>query len=226
MRTLLIDEYDLCRDGMKILLQDTFQEATVSEACSIDAGLKLLSDQHHDLIMVDLDSRSLSASEVIDRIMTAAGNTPVIAMAQVFPPLVTSYAIEKGVSACLNKLTQKKNAKLILQLVMAGGRYFPPEILAESLADTQEQVQACPVKYDRDSCPLINQDRPLIAPRLTRRQLQVLKSIAEGKSNKVIAREMNITAGTVKVHVAAILKTLKASNRTQAVNIATHMKLI
>ncbi len=126
MRTLLIDEYDLCRDGMKILLQDTFQEATVSEACSIDAGLKLLSDQHHDLIMVDLDSRSLSASEVIDRIMTAAENTPVIAMAQRFPPLVTSYAIEKGVSACLNKLTQKKKRQAHLAASDGGRTLFPP----------------------------------------------------------------------------------------------------
>ncbi|WP_321397553.1 response regulator transcription factor [Emcibacter sp.] len=221
MRTLLIDEFDICRDGMKMLIQETYPDVQVAEARTLDEGLKILSQQNFDLIMVDLDSVELSHTELLTPLVPAAGSTPVVTLAHKFSPQVNSFAMEKGVAACMIKITPKKMGTLILKMVMAGGRYFPPEALIES----QDLKKVCPVNFEKEACPL-TQDIPLIAPEITKRQMEVLRFIAKGKTNKMIAREMGISAGTVKVHVASILKLFNANNRTQAVNIAIHMKLI
>ncbi|MFC7048968.1 response regulator transcription factor [Emcibacter nanhaiensis] len=221
MRTLLIDEFDICRDGMKMLLLETFSEPEVSEARSIEEGLDILSEQQFDLIMIDLDSVNLSYTDLLKPLVPAAGAAPIITLAHKFTPEITAFAMRTGVAACMIKVTPKQMGSLILKMVMAGGRYFPPE----TLGGDEQQTKICPVNFDKESCPL-HQETPLMAPEITRRQLEVLKCIAKGKTNKMIAREMGISAGTVKVHVASILKLFNANNRTQAVNIAIHMKLI
>ena len=221
MRTLLIDEFDICRDGMKMLLLETFSEPEISEARSIEEGLAILAEEQFDLIMIDLDSVKLNYEELLKPLIPAAGASPIITLAHAFSAEITAFAMKIGVAACMIKVTPKQMGSLILKMVMAGGRYFPPETLQNS----NDQSNVCPVNFDKESCPL-HQEKPLIAPDITKRQLEVLQCIAKGKTNKMIAREMGISAGTVKVHVASILKLFNASNRTQAVNIAIHMKLI
>jgi DNA-binding NarL/FixJ family response regulator len=221
MRTLLIDEFDICRDGMKMLLLETFTDVEVTEARSIDEGLRVLVNEVFDLIMVDLDSVELNYTDLITPLIPAAGRAPIVALAHKFTSRMTTFAMKKGLAACIIKVTPKKIGSLVLQMVMAGGRYFP----TEPLLDSSEPTQMCPVNFEKDACPL-RQDTSLITPEITKRQLEVLRCIAKGKTNKMIAREMGISAGTVKVHVASILKLFDASNRTQAVNIAIHMKLI
>ena len=78
-----------------------------------------------------------------------------------------------------------------LRLVCSGGMYLPPEVLLAA--------------------------NPGAAPQLTRRESEVLALMLEGKSNKRIARELDMAEATVKNHVTAILKTLGARNRTEAV---------
>ena len=88
-----------------------------------------------------------------------------------------------------------------LELVFAGGIYIPPEIL----------------KHE----PCLNGEDPGIrspfALRLTKRQAEVLELLAQGKSNKAIARTLGLAMPTVKNHITAILKALKATTRTEAV---------
>jgi DNA-binding NarL/FixJ family response regulator len=89
-----------------------------------------------------------------------------------------------------------------LRLVLAGGVYIPPQALGSSvLSDTGAEAG---VKLASD-------------PGLTDRQAQILALIAQGKPNKVIARELNIADATVKAHVTEILRALRVTNRTQAV---------
>jgi DNA-binding NarL/FixJ family response regulator len=96
-----------------------------------------------------------------------------------------------------------------LELVIAGGVYIPPEILArdQPLARQPDEKQ-----------PAAN--RPSVSPAdlgMTDRQVDVLRLMIQGKSNKAICRALNLAEPTVKNHVTAILKALKVSNRTEAV---------
>jgi len=85
-----------------------------------------------------------------------------------------------------------------LRIVMAGGRYFPPDLLVGPQPNDWET-------------------HPSVRPALTPRQAEVLRLMAAGRSNKAIAQELGTTDGTIKVHVAAILKALGVRNRTEAV---------
>lgn len=106
-----------------------------------------------------------------------------------------------GAQAYLPTATPRSVTRAALQMVMAGGRYFPPDLLVGS--QVSDWVA-----------------HPSVRPSLTPRQTEVLALLAVGRSNKAIARELGTTAGTVKVHVTAILKTLGVRNRTEAVMIA------
>jgi DNA-binding NarL/FixJ family response regulator len=94
-----------------------------------------------------------------------------------------------------------------LKLVLSGGVYLPAEVLA------QPEKPARAAEDEADYAP-----RSTAADiGLTPRQTEVLSLLVQGKPNKIICRELNLAEGTVKIHVAAILKALGVSNRTQAV---------
>jgi DNA-binding NarL/FixJ family response regulator len=92
-----------------------------------------------------------------------------------------------------------------LRLVLAGGVYLPPEIVRRSRGDSE----ATPVRSNRE---ISYRDLGL-----TERQAQVLALLIQGKPNKLICRDLDLAEGTVKIHITAILKALKVTNRTQAV---------
>jgi DNA-binding NarL/FixJ family response regulator len=99
-----------------------------------------------------------------------------------------------------------------LRLVFSGGVYIPPEILSRS--------EPLPAASAPSAAPGRRQDGPAASPAdlgLTARQVDVLALMMRGKSNKAICRLLDLAEPTVKNHVTAILKALKASNRTEAV---------
>ena len=95
-----------------------------------------------------------------------------------------------------------------LKLVLAGGVYLPPHLLECSPFEARDTADA-----GAAVCGSVD--------KLTRRQRDVLDRLVEGKSNKEIASELGLSAGTVKIHVSSIFKTLSVTNRTQAVIVAT-----
>jgi DNA-binding NarL/FixJ family response regulator len=97
-------------------------------------------------------------------------------------------------------------------LVLAGGRYLPPRVIEIASRRGAPLAPALPAGA--------------AAVRLTERQVQVLKLIAQGQSNKEIARELDLSPATVKAHTAAALAALDAANRTEAVMKARERGLI
>ena len=118
------------------------------------------------------------------------------------------------ISAFIGEQTKKEITTSVFRIVLAGGRYFSPEVIGGR--------QSYYVRGSTSRFLVSTDDRTA----LSNRQFDVLKLLAEGQPNKLIARELNIATGTVKVHISGILKALKAKNRTQAVSIAKHIKLL
>jgi len=118
--------------------------------------------------------------------------------------------IQKLLAAgALGYLTKSSPSDVILsalRLVLAGGVYVPPSILDRS--DGQPDLP-----------------EPLRNAALTSRQIDVLRELAKGLSNKQIAKSLEVTEGTVKIHLAAIFRILKVNNRTEAVLVAQKMGL-
>ena len=101
-----------------------------------------------------------------------------------------------------------------LRLVLAGEVYVPPSLLA-----ALEGLQAAPVRA------AVAADEAGVSG-LTSRQMEVLRLMAQGLSNKAICKRLDVAEGTVKLHVAAVMRALSACNRTQAVIEATRRGLI
>ena len=127
--------------------------------------------------------------------------------------------MDLGASGYIPKTSSNAVILSAVNLVLSGGVYIPAELLKEtpvaSLGDLKK-IEIIPENID------LREKIKILSPR----QLDVLKLIAEGKSNKQIAYELGLTEGTVKLHVTAILKILNVYNRTGAVAQATTLGLL
>jgi DNA-binding NarL/FixJ family response regulator len=119
-------------------------------------------------------------------------------------PAVIRAALAAGAVGFLPKAESPDVLQQALRLVLGGGTYTPPQALSDL------QPGAAP--------------RP-DASGLTPRQTDVLRCLMRGQPNKLIARELGLTEGTVKIHIAAILRVLQARNRTEAVVVARNLGL-
>lgn len=215
MRVLLIDQFDVCREGMKGILLHMSEECEFLEASTIEEGVKISNGMDLDLIIIDLDVPEIGSLGMLNLIEKSSLRGNIILFSSSEKYAVMRKAYEMGISAFIGEQTKKEITVFVFQIVLAGGRYFSPEVIG-GRADLKR-------KGPTTSRFLITEeDQPI----LSNRQFDVLRLLAEGKPNKVIARELSIATGTVKVHIAGILKTLKANNRTQAVSIANHINIL
>ena len=160
----------------------------------------------HDLILSDLIMPGASPVDGIGRMREIAPDTPILIVTgdEDDATLLALFAL--GVAGFAPKTSKSAVIEAAIRLILAGGRYLPPrliEIAAQQGGGT-----------------------PARTTRLTARQIDVLKLIAIGQSNKEIARDLDLSPATVKAHTAAAIATLGASNRAEAVFKAREMGLI
>ncbi|GLQ07273.1 LuxR C-terminal-related transcriptional regulator [Sneathiella chinensis] len=215
MRVLVIDQIEICRSGFKLLLQEAYTDSLVFGAETVEQGLTFMDEVAFDLVLVDIDDISKDDMEARARLRELAETIPVIGVSLNTSQQCLYLAFELKFSGFIEKQSRKEIVIAAINMVRAGGQYYPPHLHPEYLrlyGDTPETEDfGAGTGW---------------SPRLTGRQLDVLKALAKGKSNKAIARELNIAPGTVKAHMASLMRDLKAKNRTQAVNIANHLNLI
>lgn len=213
MRAMVIDKFEMCRSGLRRVLEDKFDNCEVCEAATPEGAVNCLNSHSADIILVTLDRDYKLDSPGLSKLREYADRTPIIAIGeQEYCPSADILLNRK-----FNGFVDKSNAIEItvaaIQLVMAGGQYFPPQLTKITNKDVAGFSNIRTPDYSH-----IN--------RLTSRQREVLRAIAEGKSNKLIALELGISPGTVKVHVSNLMKALNAKNRTQAVAIANNLEML
>ncbi|NOZ43436.1 MAG: response regulator transcription factor [Alphaproteobacteria bacterium] len=213
MRVLVIDQFDICREGMKAVLLQMDKECIFLEAATIEEGITIARNSKLDMVTIDLDVPGIGAFGMLTRIKSSSlKGVVVVSISADYQVMRRAY--EMGVCAFIGLQMKKEIAISVFQIVLAGGKYFSPEVIGGE-ENHAAQFPAGKLLIDAN-------DRPI----LSNRQMEVLTLLAEGKPNKVIARELEIATGTVKVHIAGILKSLKAKNRTQAVSIANHINIL
>lgn len=214
MYVLIVDRFDICREGMKAALLQMNEECVFLEASGIEDGVAAVGNQEMDLIIIDLDMPEVGSMGMLTKVEAAGFKKNIVLFSAAEDYAVMRKAYQLGISAFIGKQTKKEIILSVLRIVLAGGRYFSPEVIG---GRPEVISQGSASRFLAAS-----KDHPI----LSKRQFEVLRLLAEGKSNKLIARELNIATGTVKVHIAGILKALKATNRTQAVSIANHINML
>lgn len=208
MKILLADDHPLFREGVKPVLLKLDRRVTLIEADDYPSAFAAMHRVREvDLALLDLYMPGMSGLEGIARFRAAFPDIPVV----VLSASEQIEDIEKLLAAgALGYITKSSPSDVILsalQRVLAGRVYVPPNLLEQSAAEPAAQLKNS------------------AANALTSRQIEVLRQLAKGLSNRQIGDNLQVTEGTIKLHVAAIFRLLKVNNRTEAVLVAQKMSL-
>lgn len=212
MKILLIDDHPLLRGGMRFLLRSFDADMQMDEASNGGEALALVSAQAYDLLLLDLKMPGLNGMDALAALRAAAPGTPLVVLSAEDDPGAVRAAIEGGAMGFIPKSSTPEVLIQALRLVLAQGVYLPPAVLEAAYPASAPAQRATPAGGNAVSA-------------LTPRQLDVLRCVIKGKPNKVIARELDVSEGTVKAHLSAVFHALDVHNRTEAVYAAAKLGL-
>jgi len=218
MKILIADDHELFLKGLEFILQETIQNPEIQKANSYTEIFAILNQkQNFDLIITDLAMPGANWLEAIKKIHQQQTETPIIIISAVFDKEILQQTLDIGVSGYIPKTAPNNLITSAINLVLAGGIYIPHELLYSTnktdSKSTEDKERTSSLKT-LENITTNNKNTP---KGLTARQIDIVKCIAEGLSNKQIAYKLNLTEGTIKVHITIILKLLNVKNRTSAV---------
>lgn len=216
MKFLVADDHAVFRVGLLHLLLRLDPEANVLEASDYGEALDIAArEESFDLILVDLLMPGSDGFSGISSLRDRAHAAPIIVVSAREKSADVQAALDNGAMGYLPKSSSSDVMLNAIRLVLAGGMYLPPALLGHRGGD-----QPADNPETSFGQPRLSQQA---ARSLTRRQRDVMRLLALGRSNKAIAEELELAEGTVKVHVSAIFKALKVTNRTEAVIMAGNL---
>jgi DNA-binding NarL/FixJ family response regulator len=217
VKILIVDDHPLIREAMRSVLRQLDGAIEVLEAGTCDEALTAASHAPDlALILLDLRLPGTSGLDGLQVLRERYPHVPVVVLSASEDRGEVMRALDLGAMGFIPK-TQPSGVMIgALKLVLSGGVYLPADVMS-----LPEAAPAAP-----------SADEGVYDPKtqgaelgLTPRQAEVLSLLIQGKPNKLICRELNLAEGTVKIHVAAILKALGVMNRTQAVVAVSRMGL-
>lgn len=213
---LLVDDHALFRAGLTVLLQKMSGEAVVLEVGTAAEAMQASQENPDiDLVLLDYTLPDSNGIQVLRSLKTTRPALPVILLSAHIDANLIQLALKEQASGFIPKTSTPDVMLSAIQLVLSGGIYIPleamnaPSPILNSMNGVSGKAQGSTGKAQ-----------------LTQRQMDVLQQMKNGLSNKEIARQLHMSPSTVKVHVAAILRELAASSRTQAVFLAKDRGLL
>lgn len=201
IRLLLVDDHTIMRQGLAALLQSMEGIEVVGEAGDGATALRLFAECAPDVSIVDVRMNPMDGVDLTEAMRALDANARVILLTTYDTDEEVFRGLRAGASSYLLKDVDATRLLDTIRAVYAGRKSIPANIAAK-LADH------------------------VASEALTARQQEVLHCLAGGLSNVEIARRLNISEGTVKAHVKAILQKLSARDRTQAIAIAFKRGLV
>jgi two-component system, NarL family, nitrate/nitrite response regulator NarL len=195
VRMLLADDHDLFRESVAAMISSS-GAAEVVAVSDLEAALLKIQKGGLDLIVLDYQMPGMNGLEGLERALAVSGTVPVAIISGTTRRDLAEAAVARGAAGFVPK-TMGLQAMIAAAKVMADGGHFVP----------MSMLDASP-----EHGPALNE--------LTRREMQVLHGLCEGKSNKEIARDLEVHEVTIKLHVKTLTRKLGAKNRTHAAMIA------
>ena len=218
MKILIVDDHPLILEALRHVLRQLDGDVLVLDARTAEEGRRLVAgNSDAGLLLLDLTLPGADGFSLLEELRDAYPTVPVVVLSASDRREDIMRAIDLGAMGYIPKSSSNQVMLQALRLVLSGGVYLPPVALA---AGDAAAAEAPPVVEDAAGSRTTARELGLTA-----RQAQVLALILQGKPNKVICRELGLAEGTVKIHVAAILRALNVSTRTQAVIEASRLGL-
>lgn len=209
MKILVIDDHPLVGDALRHLAARLGPGTEVLCAGNCAAGFEL-AEVHADLDLALLDFHlpGLSGAPAVKEWRRRFPGLPVVVVSSSEEQPAVLAALAAGAAGFIPKSSASEVLLSALRLVLAGGRYLPPEALGPAVPRPRER----PASIENLG--------------LTPRQVDVLRLVAKGKPNKLICRELGLAERTVKAHLSAVFRALGVTSRTQAALAAARLGLV
>ena len=203
MRLLIADDHKLLRDTLSTFLEleediQIFTAGNISEAAQLIAA-----SEGFDLVLLDYDMPGMNDLEGLKSILEMPNAPPVALISGMAPRAIVEWAFHIGARGFVHKTMTATSLLNAIRFMVLGERYVPVDFVTEPAPAIDAQFALSAQLQDR--------------PRLTTRESEVLQALCDGKTNKEIARLLNLSEPTIKLHVKTLCRRLGVSNRTQAV---------
>ena len=213
MHILLVDDHTLFREALLHVLNQLDDKVLILEAANAEEAAQIVSRSRNlDLILLDIDLPGVDGLTALPDLRELAPTVPIVVLSGSETSSHVTRALENGAIGYIPKSCSSHEMLAALRIILQGDIYLPPRLMGK-LGATLLPAAAVTAGYTT-------------APMLTCRQLEVLELMTRGLPNKSIARTLNVAEGTIKLHVAAILRALDARNRTEAVMQASKLGLL
>ena len=210
VRVLLIDDHALFRSGLQELLQRRGIQV-VAAVGSGEEGCRLARDRQPDVVLLDMRMPGMDGLVVIQELRRIGFENPVVMLTTSHEERDLVESLRSGAQGYLLKDMEPDELMSALHDVVAGKTVVAPDMAGVLARALQKET---PAQQGRSPFSI-----------LTRREMDILCHLAAGQSNKVIARELGISDGTVKLHVKSILRKLEVHSRVEAAVIAVERGL-
>jgi DNA-binding NarL/FixJ family response regulator len=197
IRILIVDDHPVLRDGLVAMIESQPDLEVAAEAGTGKQAIALFEECLPDITLMDLGLPDIHGVDVIKTIRGTHPDARIIVLTTYLGDFQAIRALRAGASGYLLKATLRRDLLDSIRAVHSGLRHVQAEVATELAQHAPDQS-------------------------LTEREIEVLKLIAKGCANKIVADRLNISEDTVKGHVRNILFKLKANDRTHAVTIALH----
>jgi DNA-binding NarL/FixJ family response regulator len=217
MKILIVDDHVLIREALRGVLRDLKGEAAVvlEASDSREAMRRIEENPDVELVLLDLGLPDRDGFELLSEWAERHPPVSVVVHSAHQDRERVTKAIALGALGFIPKSAKREVLLGAFNLIFSGGVYIPPEILERHRPGPAAPADGPATKARMSAADL----------GLTERQMQVLALMMQGKSNKAICRALDLAEPTVKIHVSAVLKALKAANRTEAVIAAAALGL-
>lgn len=207
---LIADDHDMARAGICSLLSTVDGLQIIGEATDGHAAVKLCAELSPDLVLLDIRMPHQDGIATLQTIRRSWPSIRVVILTMHDNPDYLVEAIKAGAAGYILKDASRRDLIAAIRQVLRGETAMPTSLMSEAL----QRFAAPPAQAAQPATPL------------TRREVDVLRLIAQGQTNRQIGLSLSISPGTVKVHVERIIGKLEVYDRTQAAVRAIELSLV